>query len=64
MAARLAVELAEVAYLKGDMAAAARGANGALALAGPRPDAREVVLKARNTLGKILLSDAKWDEAD
>jgi transcriptional regulator with GAF, ATPase, and Fis domain/tetratricopeptide (TPR) repeat protein len=63
-AAQLSVELAEVAYLKGDMAAAGRGAREALAMAEPRADARDVVLKARNTLGKILLSEAKWDEAD
>jgi len=77
MAALLAVELAEVSYLKGDMASAGAGAERALATAlsipvaqsgtqsgGREAAAREAAAKARNTLGKILLAEAKWDQAD
>jgi tetratricopeptide (TPR) repeat protein len=57
-------ELAEIAYMKGDMAAAAAAAAEALAQV-PGPTARsEATSKARNTLGKILLAEAKWDDAD
>jgi transcriptional regulator with GAF, ATPase, and Fis domain/tetratricopeptide (TPR) repeat protein len=63
-AALVAAELGEVAYLKGDMAAAGRTAAEALALATPEAAAWPAVSKARNTLGKILLAQAKWDEAD
>ena len=57
-------ELAEIAYLKGDMASAGTMAASALATAGTRSEARDAVSKARNTLGKILLAEAKWDDAD
>jgi tetratricopeptide (TPR) repeat protein len=56
----IAAELAEVAYLSGDLALAARQAERALDRA---PDAA-TRLKARNTLGKILLAESRWDDAD
>jgi transcriptional regulator with GAF, ATPase, and Fis domain/tetratricopeptide (TPR) repeat protein len=56
----IAAELAEVAYLGGDFAAAAREAERALSL----DDAMTTRLKARNTLGKLLLADSSWDRAD
>ncbi len=56
----VSAELAEVAYLGGDLAAAAMQANRAVSL--DRTPATR--LKARNTLGKILLAESKWDEAD
>ena len=59
-AALIAVELAEVAYLNGDLADAQREAELANTTSS-QPAAR---LKARNVLGKILLAHAKWDEAD
>ena len=58
--ASIAVELAEVHYLSGDMTAAAREAEAAMD-ASLEP---ETVLRARNTLGKLLLAAAKWDDAD
>jgi tetratricopeptide (TPR) repeat protein len=58
--ALIAVELAEVAYLTGDLATSSREAHVAL-VAAADPSTR---LKARNTLGKILLAEAKWEEAD
>jgi len=59
-AALIAVELAEVEYLGGDLEGAARESMHALATT----KLASTKLKARNTLGKILLADAKWDEAD
>jgi transcriptional regulator with GAF, ATPase, and Fis domain/tetratricopeptide (TPR) repeat protein len=56
----VAAELAEVAYLAGDHAGAASQADRAIAL----DDAATTRLKARNTLGKLLLAAARWDEAD
>ena len=58
--ALIAVELSEVAYLGGDLVTAASEAAVALASAA----SPQTTLKARNTLGKILLADAKWDEAN
>jgi transcriptional regulator with GAF, ATPase, and Fis domain/tetratricopeptide (TPR) repeat protein len=56
----IAAELAEVAYLAGDPEGAAREAKRALSL-----DAcPATTLKARNVLGKLLLANASWDEAD
>ncbi len=57
--ARIAAELAEVAYAKGDTKAASEEATRALATA-------EVAtrLRARNTLGKLLLASAQWEEAE
>jgi transcriptional regulator with GAF, ATPase, and Fis domain len=56
----VAAERAEVAYLGGDLAAAAAEANRALSL-DQTPATR---LKARNTLGKLLLAESRWQEAD
>jgi transcriptional regulator with GAF, ATPase, and Fis domain/tetratricopeptide (TPR) repeat protein len=58
--ALVAAELAELAYLAGDLAGAAREATKALSL-GPTEATR---LKARNALGKLLLASSSWDEAD
>ena len=58
--ALIAVELSEVAYLSGDLPGAKTDAEAALATTN---DA-STKLKARNTLGKILLAEARWDEAD
>jgi transcriptional regulator with GAF, ATPase, and Fis domain/tetratricopeptide (TPR) repeat protein len=56
----IAAELSEVAYLSGDPDAAASEAKRALGL-----DAcPATTLKARNVLGKLLLANASWDEAD
>ncbi len=57
---RVAAELAEVAYLRGNIDESTREAERAIALAGTTSSR----LAGRNTLGKILLSQAKWDEAD
>jgi|GEM_PF-399472 len=56
----IAAELAEAAYLGGDLAAARREAERALSLQ-PGDATR---LKARNTIGKLLLAASSWDEAD
>ncbi len=58
--ATIAVELSEVHYLSGDMGAARREAEAAMD-ASLEP---ETLLRARNTLGKLLLADAKWEDAD
>jgi transcriptional regulator with GAF, ATPase, and Fis domain/Tfp pilus assembly protein PilF len=58
--ALIAAELAEVAYLGGDVATAGREAQHALSLK-PSPATR---LKARNVMGKLLLAESRWDEAD
>jgi transcriptional regulator with GAF, ATPase, and Fis domain len=59
-AAVIAVELAEIAYLNSDFVTAAREANGAISTT------QDVAtrLKGRNVLGKILLSECKWEEAE
>ena len=59
-AALLAVELAEVAYLRGELAMATREAHKALELS----PALATVLRARNTVGKVLLAESKYAEAD
>ena len=58
--ARVASELAELSYLAGNMKLAAEHAARAVALA-KTPSTR---LGGRNTLGKINLVEAKWDDAD
>ncbi len=58
--AALVAELAEVRYLASDLDGAASLAEEAIELA----DRIETRLDARNTLGKILLARARWDEAD
>jgi transcriptional regulator with GAF, ATPase, and Fis domain/tetratricopeptide (TPR) repeat protein len=56
----IAAELAELAYLAGNLAGARQQATHALSLG-----AVEVTrLNARNTLGKLLLASCSWDEAD
>src|SRR5262249_30717733 len=60
MAAAVDVELAEHAYLKGDHEAAVREAERALASS----VANAEHLSARNIVGKVLLAQSKWDEAD
>jgi len=60
MRARVASELAEVSYLGGDLAQATAHATRGIELA-TSPTTR---LAGRNTLGKILLAEAKWDLAD
>ncbi len=57
--ASIAAELAEVAYAKGDARTAANEAR--LALASQDVSTR---LRARNTIGKLLLADARWEEAE
>ncbi len=59
-AALLAVELAEVAYLRGELVVAGREAHKALDLSSNVATG----LRARNTVGKILLAEAKYAEAD
>jgi transcriptional regulator with GAF, ATPase, and Fis domain/tetratricopeptide (TPR) repeat protein len=56
----VAAELAEIAYLAGDLTTAASEARRAMAL-DDQPTTR---LKARNTLGKLHLASSSWDEAD
>jgi DNA-binding NtrC family response regulator len=58
--ALVAVERAEIAYLSGDHATAEAEARRALELA-PAP---ATALRARNTLGKLLLAAARWDQAE
>jgi transcriptional regulator with GAF, ATPase, and Fis domain len=58
--ALVGVELAEVAYTRGDLAGATREAEQAIA----RATNDRTKLKARNTLGKILLAEARWEDAD
>ncbi|MFO0679634.1 MAG: sigma 54-interacting transcriptional regulator [Polyangiaceae bacterium] len=53
-------ELAEVAYLSGDLETARARAHATLA-SSPSTLTR---LRARNTLGKILLAESAWSEAD
>jgi DNA-binding NtrC family response regulator/tetratricopeptide (TPR) repeat protein len=58
--ARVAVEMAEVRYLAGDMAEARRHAEAGLAEAGDVATR----LGARNVLGKLHLAASAWDEAE
>ena len=58
--ARVSSELAELSYLAGNMKLAAEHATRAIALA-KTPATR---LGGRNTLGKINLVEARWDDAD
>ena len=58
--ARVASELAELSYLSGDLKLATEHANRAIALA-KTVSSR---LNGRNTVGKISLVEARWDEAD
>jgi tetratricopeptide (TPR) repeat protein len=64
--ATIAAELAEVAYAKGDATDAAKEAHLALTLTKTRKKSASVTthLRARNTLGKLLLADARWEEAE
>ncbi len=57
--ARIAADLAEVAYAKGETRLAADEARRALAT-----NDVPTRLRARNTLGKLLLADARWEEAE
>ena len=57
--APIAVELAELACVRGDYTLARDEANRALAC-----DDRALALRARNVLGKILLAENAWDRAD
>jgi DNA-binding NtrC family response regulator len=57
--ARIATDLAEVAYAKGDARTAEHEAR--IALASKDVTTR---LRARNTLGKLLLADARWEDAE
>ncbi len=63
LAAQVSAELAEIAYLKGDMAGASAHARAALATTDGQAG-HEAAAKARNTLGKILLAEARWEDAD
>ena len=56
---RIAAELAEVGYLSGDYETAEVEANRALAASRVRTR-----LRARNTLGKLLLAASRWDDAE
>jgi transcriptional regulator with GAF, ATPase, and Fis domain len=58
--ARVSSELAELSYLAGNMKLAAEHATRAITLA-TTPGTR---LGGRNTLGKINLVEARWDDAD
>ena len=58
--ARVSSELAELSYLAGNMKLAAEHATRAITLA-TTPATR---LGGRNTLGKINLVEARWDDAD
>ncbi len=58
--AKVEVELAEVSHMEGDFEQARRHARGAIDGAG---DA-ETRLHARNVIGKLLLAEAAWREAE
>jgi transcriptional regulator with GAF, ATPase, and Fis domain/tetratricopeptide (TPR) repeat protein len=58
--ARAAVEMAEVRLLAGDLAGARRFADAGLADAGELG----TKLQARNVIGKLLLADAAYDDAE
>ena len=57
--ARAAAELAEIGYLVGEHDEATSSAKRAVALG-----ASATRLAGRNTIGKILLAQSRWDEAD
>ncbi len=54
------VELAELAFRTGEVSVAREHASFAIA----HSQVAATRLKARNTLGKLLLAESKWDEAD
>jgi transcriptional regulator with GAF, ATPase, and Fis domain/tetratricopeptide (TPR) repeat protein len=58
--ARVAIEQAELAYMAGDPLAARGHAELGISLASS-PAAK---LNGRNTLGKLLLGESRWDDAD
>jgi len=60
MRARVCSELAEISYLGGDLTTAAAHANRSIELA----KTCSTRLSGRNTLGKVHLAQAKWDDAD
>ena len=60
MEALIAVELAEVACLNGDWADATLEAKRALALTGDDVSQCATALRARNTMGKLLLAQSSW----
>ena len=71
LVALVAAEQAEVAYLVGDVGAARAFAEEAIESADDGAQSAQGVasrggthLKARNTLGKLLLAESKWDAAD
>jgi transcriptional regulator with GAF, ATPase, and Fis domain len=64
MAALIAVELSEVAYLSGEFAEAAAEAERVLELTREDPAQSATTLRARNTLGKLLLARSSWTLAD
>jgi transcriptional regulator with AAA-type ATPase domain len=64
IAALIAVELAEVACLNGDWAEATVEATRALELTQGDASQAAIALRARNTLGKLLLARSSWTEAD
>jgi transcriptional regulator with GAF, ATPase, and Fis domain/tetratricopeptide (TPR) repeat protein len=59
MQASIAAELAEVAYAEGKSGEAEAQAKLAL-----RSTRAVTCLRARNTIGKLLLADARWEEAE
>ena len=58
--ALIANELAEIAYLTGDFVSAREGARAVLA----RKPSASSQLRARNTLGKLMLAGSRWKEAE
>ena len=58
--ARVSSELAELSYLAGDLKAATEHANRTIALA----QTVSTRLNGRNTVGKMSLVEARWDDAD
>ena len=56
----IAAELAELAYLAGDLVGAEREAAHALSMGADQATR----LRARNTRGKLLLASSSWNEAD
>ncbi|NUO50814.1 MAG: sigma 54-interacting transcriptional regulator, partial [Polyangiaceae bacterium] len=62
--ARIEVELAEVKYRSGDLAAAKAGAEEALSILGASTAGGDVKLDARNVIGKLLLAKAAYADAE
>ncbi len=62
--ARIEVELAEVKYRSGDLAAAKAGAEEALSILGASTAGGDVRLDARNVIGKLLLAKAAYADAE